>query len=229
MTARVALATASAVGDLDEDMAPLLAALGDRGVEGHVVVWDDPAVGWGSFDLVVVRSTWDYAWRRDEFLAWAEGVAAVVTLSNPAPVLRWNTDKHYLRDLEAAGVAVVPTCFVEPGAEAALPPTGEYVVKPVVSAGAKDTVRYGEGPAEVERARALLGRLADSGRSAMVQPYLHAVDEAGETALIFLGGAYSHAIRKGPILAPGAGPVSGLYAEEHIEARTPSGAERSSA
>ena len=67
------------------------------------------------FDLVVVRSTWDYFARREEFLAWAERVAAVTALHNPVSVLRWNSDKRYLRDLERAGVPIVPTTFVEPG------------------------------------------------------------------------------------------------------------------
>ena len=76
------------------------------------VSWDDPAVDWDAYHLSVLRSPWDYPARRDEFVAWARRVPR---LANPADVVEWNTDKHYLRELAAAGVPVTPTTFVEPG------------------------------------------------------------------------------------------------------------------
>jgi glutathione synthase/RimK-type ligase-like ATP-grasp enzyme len=218
--ARVALVTASAAVHLDEDLPPLVAALEAAGVDPAVVVWDDATVPWASFDLAVVRSTWDYVPRRDEFLAWAEATAEVVPLVNPPAVLRWNTDKRYLQDLADAGVPVVPTSFVQPGGELHVP-EGEVVVKPVIGAGSMDTERYQhERQAEaIAHAR----RLLDDGRAVMVQPYLAAVDDEGETALVYIDGVFSHAIRKGPILrTDGTVFVEGLYAEEHIEPRQPS-------
>ena len=107
---RLALATCAALPALDPDSATLLGPLEALDVHVTVAAWDDPAVDWAAFDLVVVRSTWDYTLDRTAFLAWA---AAVPRLLNPLPVLTWNTDKHYLRDLAAAGVPVVPTAFVE--------------------------------------------------------------------------------------------------------------------
>jgi hypothetical protein len=62
-------------------------------------------VDWSTFDLVVVRSTWDYPDRREAFLAWAESLPHVL---NPPEVLRWNTDKRYLEELS---VDVIPTTF----------------------------------------------------------------------------------------------------------------------
>jgi glutathione synthase/RimK-type ligase-like ATP-grasp enzyme len=179
----------------------LAAALGGLGVAADIAVWDDPAVDWSRYDLVVVRSTWDYTDRRDEFLAWAESLPRVL---NPADVLRWNTDKTYLRDLEAAGVPVVPTRWDPDGIPADWP---EYVLKPSVSSGSRDTARW--GPGEEDAARAHLRALRDAGRTVMLQPYLEAVDTAGETALVFLGGEYSHAGRKARVLNPGAG-IEGL-------------------
>jgi len=222
---RVALATAAAFPRLDPDDGQLLlAALHRRGVVAQPMVWDDPDVDWSAYDLVVIRSTWDYAPRRDVFVDWAESVAARTRLANPAPLIRWNTDKRYLRDLAAAGLPVITTTWLEPADPLTLPTTGEYVVKPAISAGAKDTARYAaDDPAAPQH----VARLQGAGRTVMVQPYLAAVDRAGETALLYVGGNYSHAIRKGPLLRLGGEFPAGPYAEEEIRRREPAAAERS--
>ncbi|MBY8872617.1 hypothetical protein K7640_12305 [Micromonospora sp. PLK6-60] len=219
---RVALVTCAALPDLDPDDRLVLAPLAARGIAAEVAVWDDPAVDWSAYDLVVLRSPWDYALRRDEFVAWARTVPALV---NPADVVAWNTDKRYLAELSAAGAATVPTEWVAPGEDWTPPADGEYVLKPAVSAGSQDTGRYDMAdPEHRELAEAHVRRLSAAGRVTMVQPYLDAVDTAGETALLFLAGpdglAFSHAIRKGPMLT---GPDRGepeLYKEERIDART---------
>ncbi|HEY6758479.1 MAG TPA: hypothetical protein VI318_03280 [Baekduia sp.] len=218
---RIALATCSHFPDGDPDDAGLPAAIdGDAGF----AIWDDPAVDWKSYDLVVVRSTWDYHHRRDEFLAWAHGVGD--RLVNPADVLAWNTDKRYLTELADAGLAVVPTTLVEPGAAFSAPADGgEYVVKPTVSAGSRDTARF-HGPDDAARAAALVDAIHATGRTAMVQPYVASVDARGETALLYFDGAFSHAIHKGPLLAPGADPTSDVFAPETIEPRAATAAER---
>ncbi len=214
---RIAIATASELPHLDEDGPLLLDALARVAVDAEPTVWDDASVDWSGFDAVVVRSTWDYAPRRDAFVAWAHHVEAATRLLNPAAIIQWNTDKRYLGELAAAGIPTVPTRFVAPGDAVALPGEGEFVVKPTVSAGSRDTARY--DAAEHERARAHVAALHEAGRTAMVQPYLDAVDVAGETALLFIGGAFSHAIRKGPLLLPGEGFVEGLFAPEEIAPR----------
>jgi hypothetical protein len=185
-------------------------------------VWDDPAVDWDAFDVVLPRNTWDYIVRRDEFLAWAERVGP--RLLNPPDVVRWNTDKRYLADLDAAGLPVVPTTVVAPGEQLPAPP---LVVKPAVGAGSVDAARH----ADHESAAAHIARLQASGHVVLAQPYVEAVEEAGETALIYLGGTFSHAIRKGALLADGAAPRddSGLFVREEITTREPSAAERDAA
>lgn len=220
---RVALVSSRDAAGLDEDLAPLLVALQERGAMPEVTVWDDAAVPWQAFDLAIVRSTWDYAPRRDEFLRWADHVTTRTRLANAAPVLRWNTHKRYLAELAARGVPVVPTHWVEPGDSAAIPFTGDVVAKPAVSAGARDTARHAAGdPSALAHVR----QLQSAGRSVMVQPYLPRIDAEGETALVFLGGAYSHAFRKGAILDTRPRYVGGLFAHEDIRAREPSRAER---
>lgn len=211
---RVGLATCSALPELHHDDVRLLTALRERDADAHPVVWDDDTVDWGAFDLVVVRGTWDYVPRLAQFLAWAD---AVPRLANPAQVLRWNTDKRYLGQLADAGVPVVPTSWVEPG-EVFVPPAHEHVVKPVVSAGGRDTARHAAGA----DSRGHVARLLDAGRPVMVQPYLAAIDVEGETSVLFVDGAFSHGARKAPVLAPGAGDPD----EVAITAREPSAVQR---
>ena len=224
---RVALATCAQFPDLDAEDQLLIPALAALGLEAVPAVWTDADVDWAGFDAVVVRSTWDYSARREEFIAWSLHVDAVSRLLNPPALLAWNTDKHYLAELAVAGVPVTATVFVEPGDDVAgwLPPTdsAEYVVKPAVSCGSADTVRYAasSGPDE---AREHVRRLVADDRSVMVQPYLDAVDTAGETALLYFDGEFSHAIRKGPLLALGVEGerVEGLFVQEQIDSREPS-------
>ena len=230
---RIALATCAALPDLHEDDAPLLGELERRGVTSAAEVWDDPDVDWESYDLVVIRSTWDYSGRRKEFLRWADRVQGLTKIANPFPVVRWNTDKHYLRELEAAGVPVVPTMWLEPerhltsrALHTRFPANGDFVIKPAVSAGAVNTGRYtaidaGSRGLAIQHAR----RLLEAGRTVMVQRYLRSVDTVGERAHIFIAGQYSHSVLKGAMLdGPDAG-VDSVYKEERMSRITASEAE----
>jgi glutathione synthase/RimK-type ligase-like ATP-grasp enzyme len=219
----VAIATCSALPDGDEDAPLLRAALERRGVDVSWQVWDDPLAVWSGFDLVVIRSTWDYTGQLEPFLAWAQSVQR---LHNPAAVLAWNTDKIYLKELAAAGIPVVPTSWPESTEQFEFPP-GEFVVKPSVGAGSKGAGRFdSERPGSSTAARAHVRALQQAGRTVMVQPYLVEVDTAGETALVYLGGQYSHAAGKSAMLAPGAvneldpGHSRSLFVAERITART---------
>jgi glutathione synthase/RimK-type ligase-like ATP-grasp enzyme len=221
---RLALVTAIAAFALDEDLAPLRDALEAAGAEVAIVAWDDPTVGWSRFDAALLRSTWDYTERLDEFLGWCGRVSSATRLLNPAALVRWNTDKHYLADLERADVPVIPSHFIAPGEAAdGFPAHAEFVVKPCVGAGSRDTQRYTAD----HRASAVthVQRLLAQGRHVLVQPYLAQVDSAGETALIFFRGLFSHAIRKGPLLQPNGAATSALFAPEAITPREPSAAE----
>ncbi len=191
------MATSERGSQVDPDLPLARTAFSDAGLAVDLVQWDDPSAHWDAYDLFVVRSCWDYAWRLREFLAWADRVPR---LRNPAGVLRWNVDKTYLRDLEAAGCPVVPTVW-SPTSASDLPDAAEWVVKPSISAGSRDTARWST-PQDVLRH---VAELVEVGRTAMVQPYISAVDSAGETALLHIGGSFSHAVRKGPLLQRGEG------------------------
>jgi glutathione synthase/RimK-type ligase-like ATP-grasp enzyme len=215
----VLLATCAELPEGDEDGGLLATALAAQGITATWAAWDDAAVDWAGA-LVVLRSTWDYTPRRDAFLEWVSGLPRV---ANDAEVVRWNTDKVYLRDLAAAGVPVVDTTFAKPGEHVAVGnEAAEFVVKPSVGAGSRGVGRF--TPDRSDAARAHAAQLHAAGRTVMVQPYLAAVETAGETALIYVDGRFSHAIRKNAMLAERAThPVLGeaLYLAELIEARVP--------
>lgn len=218
----MAAASCARFPDLHDDWPLLRAALADAGVDAETAVWNDPAVEWSAFDLVLVSGAWDNIHHVDEFLAWADSVAAAgVRVLNPPATLRWNIDKHYLRDLERAGVPTVPTLWVEPAGE---PPDlslvglreGEVVVKPSVSGGGYRTARYEAH--EHDAARAHVRELVSSGRPVMVQPYEPRVDDEGETDLVYVGGTFSHAVHKDPMIRRGVGPSDSLIANQVVTA-----------
>ena len=222
---KLALATAIASYGQDGDLEPLREACEAEGIATSVVAWDDPTVSWARFDAVLLRSPWDYMDRLPGFLAWCDRVDALSRLWNPPEVVRWNTDKHYLGDLAARSVPVIESHYLAPGEDpAGLPDLAEFVVKPCVGAGSRDAQRYLREDRETAIAHAR--RLLDAGRHVLVQPYLHAVDTDGETALLYFEGEFSHAIRKAPLLRRGEGPTRALFKEEHIQPREPSAAER---
>lgn len=199
-------------GDGDDD--GLVGALRARGLSAHWLSWDDPATL--DSDLVILRATWDYIERLQEFLEWTQRVP---NLLNAPAVVAWNTDKRYLHDLAVSGVPVVESEFFAPGETVHLP-GGEVVVKPAIGAGSVGAQRFTDHSAAREHA----SELQEAGATVLVQPYDPRV-ESGETALVFLGGRQSHAFTKGPILpTPGTPPVfdeSGTYAQESLTPADP--------
>lgn len=201
---RIAFVTHAGLPELHPGDRLAARALEARGAHVAAVAWDDAAVRWEAFDLVVVRSTWDYHLRVDAFLAWVARLeASGVPLQNPPAVLRWNARKTYLRDVAARGARVVPTHW----AAVDDPPLGEVlarhgwsraVAKPVVSASAHRTwVASPDDGADGERR----WREALGAGPMMVQPFVEAIVTRGEWSLVFLGGDFSHAVLKRP--APG--------------------------
>lgn len=186
---------------------PLRDALGGRGVRVHGPRWDDEAVDWSSFDVTVVRTVWDYPARRDAFVAWAARAAEATSLWNPAEVLRWNTHKSYLIELEERGAPVVPTAWLARGDRVELAGLLESrgwdrgVVKPAVAVGSGGLLRVdrhaGSPEADPATAQDHLDRLLEDG-DVMVQPYLDAVEREGEVSVILVDGQVTHVVRKTP-------------------------------
>jgi len=214
----LAWVTASEARGLDEDEPAALAALREAGVTVEVLDWDDPDVDWSGFDRAVLRSCWDYTDRPAEFVARLDAIAAVTELVNPPATVRWNLDKRYLGELEAAGLPITPTTFVPPGMDLVVP-SGSFVVKPAIGAGCRDAASY--DPDEVGQAVAHVARLHAAGTVALVQPLLRSVAVEGDWALVFLGGRFSHAASK-RVGLPRAGTIDGLFAPEVLAAHEPS-------
>lgn len=206
---RIALVTGAEMAKPDPETHYLVAALAQLGVAADIVPWDAP-VDWAAWPLVVVRTPWDYFRRLPEFLAWAERTRRLARFVNPYEVIDWNSHKQYLRGLAEAGIATVPTLWLDHGcgdarARLAARGWGEVVVKPAVSIGAIGALRAAAlDPACLEH----LDRLVAEG-DVMVQPFVASVAEAGEVSLVYFGGRFSHAIRKQP--APGDFRVQDMY------------------
>lgn len=199
---RIAFVTSPALPLLTDDDRLAVAALAELGLDAVPAVWDDDAIDWTRFAAIVVRSPWDYFVRAAEFARWLDRLESLgAPLWNPAPLLRWNMDKRYLRDLERAGVRCVPTEWAEDSRASRLADIlrgrgwERAVVKPIVSGGAHETwmVSAPEIDGEVE---ARFGRLAAAG--AMVQPFVEEIRSEGEWSLLFFAGSYSHAVVKRP-------------------------------
>jgi glutathione synthase/RimK-type ligase-like ATP-grasp enzyme len=188
--------------------------------------WGDPRVDWAAYDLLVLRSPWDYSTRRHDFLAWLDRVETLAPLHNPPAVVRWNLDKHYLADLATAGVPVIPTVFADSEAQVAAAlrrhEADAVVVKPSVSAGSRNTGRFA---AQAPGARTLARTILAEGLAVMIQPFARSVDEEGETSLVHFDGAFGHAFRKGAMLAQGGG-LRGTGYRENISPASPTAAQR---
>jgi len=185
------------------DESSLEAGLLEAGVAFRWVAWDDPTTSWANYDAVLIRTTWDYHHRLAEFLAWADRVEQVTRLVNPASVLRWNSHKGYLLELEGAGVAVIPSVVVPRSAGTALVDVvggagwsldADVVVKPAVSVGSLGAER---GLADDARVVDAFRTLVESGDT-LVQPFLPEVVSTGETSTVFVAGGVSHALVKVP-------------------------------
>ncbi len=206
---RVAIATCRGI-DVDPDSPFLIDALEEIGVKAELAVWDDPSVDWASYEIVVIRSTWDYWSRRSEFLAWAKSLKH---LFNPYPVIEYSTDKHYLADLEKHGLRIIPSHFCDIGKKPRFF-DHDFVVKPCVAAGSRDAERY--RAEQHDEARHHVDVLHAKGLDAVLQPYVDTVDTEGERAIIFIDGKFSHAMRKGAMLNVTALDRNSLYREEQI-------------
>lgn len=208
---KIALATCANLPDWEVDDHPFHAALAARGVEVFHPAWDDPDFDWSACDACLIRTTWDYMDRRDEYVAWAERVARRTRLFNPAPIVRWNTHKRYLRDLEGWRVPITPSVWFDVGQRVNLAAVlGERgwkraFLKPVIGATARETLRFDADEEGIARAKAHLDRMLRT-ESMILQPYLERVEREGEYSVVVIdprsrdgGEALTYAVRKIPV------------------------------
>jgi glutathione synthase/RimK-type ligase-like ATP-grasp enzyme len=200
--ARIGLATAAEFPTLSDDDRLVIESLRAHGINSQPVIWSDESVSWGRYDLIVVRSCWDYHRRLDAFRFWIEMLETHgVALWNPPDLLRWNLDKSYLGDLRSSGVPTVPTVRIEQSSPQSLQSVlqdnewEEAVVKPTVAATAYRTSRVTLETAATDQ-QLLEEVLAHS--DALVQPFVPEIQTEGEWSLIYLDGEFSHSVKKYP-------------------------------
>jgi glutathione synthase/RimK-type ligase-like ATP-grasp enzyme len=186
------------VPDLDTPI--LTEAVVAAGARVDVADWRDQSVDWSNATVTMLRSPWDYVHHLDEFLGWADRVSAVSDLWNPFELLRWNTHKSYLLDLQARGAPIVPTVVLLAGSAASLDAIcdardwNSVVVKPAIASGG-DGARRGEAGDDALQAH-LDALLATA--DVLVQPFVAAVERDGEMSVVLFDGRFSHALRKRP-------------------------------
>ncbi len=221
---RVAFVTTTDLAAIHDDVdLPLqVESFAVAGIDLIQAAWEDQAIDWDSFDLVVVRSPWNYIEHLDAFREWLAARRSMRTFENPVPVIEWNMNKRYLADLSDRGVPIVPTTFVESidalrTAREALD-AQEIVVKPSISAGSRLTGRFRRNDAGAETlAREILAK----GLTVMVQPFASSIDTEGEIGTVLFDGELSHSFHKAALLAEDGALVGGAYREEISSVRAP--------
>lgn len=206
----------------DVDLPLHMVAFAGAGIDLVQAAWDDETVAWDSFDLVVVRSPWNYVEHLDGFRFWLEARRAMTSFHNPVELIDWNIDKRYLADLAHRGVPIVPTAFVDSIEEfrsaAQSFGSAEIVVKPSVSAGSRLTGRY----LKTDRAAEVLAsEILAKGLTTMVQPFAARIDAEGEIGTVLFDGMISHSFNKAALLAEGGQLVGGEYQEQITSVQTP--------
>ncbi|MBZ0112219.1 MAG: hypothetical protein K8J08_07160 [Thermoanaerobaculia bacterium] len=201
---RIALATCSNLPDWEVDDHPLHRALVERGADLVRPTWDDPLFEWSSVDACLIRTTWDYMDRRDEYLRWAQSTSRETRLFNPFEIVRWNTHKSYLRDLADRGVPTLPTRWLDAGTTvdvaSILREEGwrRGFLKPAVGATARETLRFDDDDAGIALATAHLARVLPH-EDMLLQPYQETVESQGEFSLLVVDGEVTHGVRKVPV------------------------------
>ena len=204
MSGRIALATCSDLPDGDPDDEPLVRGLEALGFEVAYVVWDDERVAWERFDACLIRTTWDYAFARPRFVAWARRTESRTRLFHGADLVEWNTDKRYLEEFHELGIPIVPTHWLERSSRPDLAsllesfPGRTAFLKPAVGATSRETLRFDRDAQGLRAAQAHVARLLPE-EDLLLQPYLDSVERDGELSAIFIDGQFTHGVRKVPV------------------------------
>lgn len=199
----IALATCTDFPALDPDNALLLPALAERDLQAHPAVWNDPHIDWSIPRVTVVRSTWNYHLHRSAFLNWAEHVSDLGDLWNPLALLRWNTHKFYLRDLERSAIPIIPTRWLEQGTTVdlarAISQQGwrKAIIKPAVSASAYATLLVTAETMQLSQSH--LDRLLTT-HDMLLQPFIETVTSSHERSLVYIESEFTHAVERKPAL-----------------------------
>ncbi len=185
------------------DDQPLFQQIRQLGIEVDVVGWQADT-DWSVYDACLLRSVWDYHEQMAAFTAWLETTSQVSHLINHSDLVRWNSNKNYLQELQSFGVTVAPTAWLRQSDDFDLAhwtsehPAPKYFLKPVVGADSSGTCRFTPDANGLHAAKQHLSVWLPQ-VDMMLQPYLSSVETFGETSLIYFNGCFSHAVRKIPV------------------------------
>lgn len=177
----------------------IMDALKAKGLTVEVMNWDNPEYNWSQTRAVVFRTIWDYFERYDEFKVWMENTRSKTQFINAYDLVLWNIDKHYLADLEANGIRIVPTTYVDKGQYRSIDEVcmekdwTDVVIKPAIAGGAFHTYKV----TQFERAdyEEIFENLVAE-RDMLIQPFIRSIASKGEASLMIFNGEYTHAILK---------------------------------
>lgn len=189
----------SAYTDTEHDS--LLQYLKDKGLDIHKEEWANENADWRQYSCIVLKAPWDYVAKTQQFYRWLEKIKSLdIPLHNPAGIVRWNSDKHYLQEIANAGLKVIPTSFLEQGTKfeankyLKIFNAGTVIVKPCISGASNNTFKLsGQDTA----AETMINNLLEH-EAMMVQPFMPQVNDEGEWSLVFFNGRFSHALLKTP-------------------------------
>ncbi|MEZ8853831.1 RimK family alpha-L-glutamate ligase [Vibrio cyclitrophicus] len=213
---KVALISDSDSLSVDYDMPLITDAFKNTDVQADVVFWDESNPDWSMYDAVVLRSPWTYMEKIQPFIEFCQNIEKNSVLLNPVSVIEWNSNKNYLKQLEAQGIPIVPTEIIYSVTEIhhALDriqkcdwDVKEVVIKPTIGAYSFGVVRL--SVKDIDKIRKHVTYLLELDKGVIVQPYLHTIEEHGETNMIYFNNTYSHAIKKEALLS------------QHGETKTP--------
>ena len=197
---KLALLTCTNLPDWEQDDRFFHQVLDGANVDWTSVAWDSDT-DWSTFDVVLIRTTWDYVDRREAFLQRLKEIAAQTILCNPIDIVEWNLQKTYLQDLEDSGISIAPTVWIDERVDLKmLMATNAWnrgFLKPVIGACAVDTKRF--TLEETDGVQVWLDELIAKGEKMMLQPYLETVETDGEYSAIYFGQRLSHCVQKIPV------------------------------
>ncbi|GAA4346873.1 ATP-grasp domain-containing protein [Kangiella taiwanensis] len=199
----IAIASCFDLPDWEKDDLPFFQELENVDIQYQVVPWDSD-INWSQFDACLLRTTWDYQERIDEFMSWINHVSTQTDLINPKSIIEWNSHKRYLKDLQQAGITIAPSEWLTQGKQydiqALMHQHGweKGFIKPLIGANARECLPFDNNPKGIADAQKHVDRLTPA-EDLVLQPYLANVESFGETSGIFFAGQYSHGTRKVPV------------------------------
>lgn len=199
---KIAIATCAEIPELIPAEQSVIKELAKHGYDAQPVVWTDTNVDWKQFELVIIRSVWDYFQKYEAFIGWLDHLESNgIKVSNKVEVMKANSHKFYLREFATQGIAIVPTMFIKQHSEVAITDIlnqqnwQQGIIKPAISASAYKTYKLDqqEAPKYQDKLEDLVQET-----DVLVQEFLPQIQTEGEWSLMFFGGKYSHAVRKVP-------------------------------